>query len=70
LLTSEYYVQRNKIVELFGYRLCADDDLSMLLNKAQLLARIDVTPTFLLAELMVFLIGQRIVRLGIPRYKI
>ena len=27
LLTSEYYVQRNKIVELFGYRLCSDDDI-------------------------------------------
>jgi TnpA family transposase len=64
LLTSEYYVQRNKIVELFGYRLCSEDDLSLLFDKAQLLARTDVTPTFLLAELMVFLIGQRIVRPG------
>jgi len=64
LLTSEYYVQRNKIVELFGYRLCSDDDISMLLIKARLLARTDVTPVFLLAELMVFLIGQRIVRPG------
>jgi TnpA family transposase len=64
LLTSEYYVQRNKIAGLFGYRLCSDDDLSMLLNKAQLLARTDVTPTFLLAELMVFLIAHRIVRPG------
>jgi TnpA family transposase len=64
LLTSEYYVQRNKIVELFGYRLCSDDDMPVLLNKAVLLARADVTPTFLLAELLVFLIGQRIVRPG------
>lgn len=64
LLTSEYYVQRNKIVELFQYRLCSDDDIPALLNKAILLARTDVTPTFLLAELLVFLIGQRIVRPG------
>jgi TnpA family transposase len=64
LLTSEYYVQRNKIAELFEYRLCSDDDIPALLNKATLLARTDVTPTFLLAELMVFLVGQRIVRPG------
>ena len=64
LLTSEYYVQRNKIVELFGYRLCSDDDMPVLLNKATLLARADVAPTFLLSELLVFLIGQRIVRPG------
>ncbi|MEI8171536.1 MAG: DUF4158 domain-containing protein [Rhodoferax sp.] len=64
LLTSEYYVQRNKIVELFGYRLCSDEDMPALLDKAALLARTDVTPTFLLAELLVFLIGQRIVRPG------
>ena len=64
LLASEYYVQRNKIVELFEYRLCSDDDMPVLLNKVLLLTRTDVTPTFLLAELMVFLIGQRIVRPG------
>lgn len=52
LLTSEYYVQRNKIVELFGYRLCSDDNMPTLLNKATLLARADVAPTFLLAELV------------------
>jgi len=64
LHTSEYYVQRNKIVELFGYRMWSGDDLPTLRDKAALLARTDVTPTFLLAELTVFLIGQRIVRPG------
>ena len=62
--TSEYYVQRNKIAKLFGYRMWSDDDLPALRSKATLLARTDVSPTFLLAELMVFLIGQRIVRPG------
>ena len=64
LSTKEYYVQRREIVALFGYRLWTDNDLPTLRDKAKLLARTDVTPTFLLAELMVFLIGQRIVRPG------
>ena len=62
LHTSEYYVQRNKITELFGYRMYTDADQPVLRTKAELLARTAVTPTFLLAELMVFLVGQRIVR--------
>jgi TnpA family transposase len=64
LNSSEYYVQRNKIVTLFGYRMCSNDDLPTLRDKTTLLARTDVSPTFLLAEMMVFLIGQRIVRPG------
>lgn len=61
---SEYYVQRKRIAELHGFRTWLDTDLPTLRDKARLLARTDVTPTFLLAELMVFLIGQRIVRPG------
>lgn len=64
LHTSEYYVQRSKIVQLFGYRIFSKEDQSPLIEKASLLARTDITPTFLLAELMVYLIGQRIVRPG------
>jgi hypothetical protein len=64
LHTSEYYVQRNKIAHLFGFRTYSANDLPTLQEKARLLARTDVTPAFLLAELMVFLIGQRIVRPG------
>lgn len=64
LHASEYYVQRNKIAALFGFRMWSDQVLPALHDKAKLLARTDVAPTFLLAELMVFLIGQRIVRPG------
>jgi TnpA family transposase len=64
LSTREYYAQRREIVALFGYRLWTDNDLPTLRDKTTLLARTDVTPTFLLAEMMVFLIGQRIVRPG------
>jgi hypothetical protein len=46
--------------------MCSNDDLPMLRDKTTLLARTDVAPTFLLAEMMVFLIGQRIVRPGYP----
>jgi TnpA family transposase len=61
---NEYYTQRNEISSLFDYRLWSDSDLSMLLEKATLLARMDVTATFLLTELIVFLNSQRIVRPG------
>lgn len=64
LSAKEYYAQRKEIAALFGYRLWADTDLPTLLNQAALLARVDVTPAFLLTELMAFLIGQRIVRPG------
>jgi hypothetical protein len=64
LSAKEYYAQRKEIAALFGYRLWSDEDLPNLLNKASLLARMDVTPAFLLSELMAFLIGQRIVRPG------
>ncbi len=64
LSAKEYYAQRKEITALFGYRLWLDEDLARLLNKASLLAKMDVTPAFLLSELMAFLIGQRIVRPG------
>jgi TnpA family transposase len=61
---NDRYLPRKKIAALFGFRLWSDEDLPGLLNKATLLTRTDTSPTFLLAELMVFLIGQRIVRPG------
>ena len=64
LSKRQYYAKRDDIADLFGYRLCSDDDLPLLREKATLLAKTDVSPTFLLAELMVFLVGQRIVRPG------
>ena len=64
LSTKEYYAQRREIVALFSYRLWTDNDLPTLRDKATLLARTDVTPAFLLAELMMFLVSRRIVRPG------
>ena len=64
LSTKEYYAQRQEIGALFEYRLWTDNDLPVLRDKATLLARTDVTPAFLLAELMVLLVGRRIVRPG------
>ena len=64
LSDNEYYAPRKEIAALFGYRLWSDGDLPVLLEKATLLARTDVTPAFLLTELMSFLIGHRIVRPG------
>ena len=64
LMNSKYYAQRREISALFGYRLWSEDDLQVLLNKATHLAQTDVTATFLLTELMVFLNDNRIVRPG------
>lgn len=64
LSDNEHYAPRKEIAALFGYRLWSDGDLSVLLEKATLLARTDMTPAFLLTELMSFLIGRRIVRPG------
>ncbi|EGF33715.1 Tn5044 transposase [Oxalobacteraceae bacterium IMCC9480] len=61
---NERYLPRKEIAVLLGFRLWTDEDLPGLLNKATLLARTDVSATFLLAELMVFLVSQRIVRPG------
>ncbi len=61
---NDRYQPRKEITALFGFRLWSDEDLPKLLNKAILLTRTDVSPSFLLSELMVFLIGQRIVRPG------
>lgn len=64
LQMTEYYLQRNVIAELFGYRLWLESDVTSLLDKATELARQDVTPTFILIELIVFLNNQKIVRPG------
>jgi hypothetical protein len=64
LQKTEYYLQRNEIAELFGYRLWVESDLPALLDKAAELARHDVTPTFILAELIATLNTRKIVRPG------
>ncbi|MET3140070.1 TnpA family transposase [Undibacterium sp. GrIS 1.2] len=61
---NDRYLPRKAIAALFCFRLWSDDDHAGLLAKMTRLTRTDVSSTFLLAELMVFLIGQRIVRPG------
>ena len=61
---KEYYIQRNEIAALFGYRLWLESDRCALLDRASQSARRDVTPTFILTELIVFLNVQKIVRPG------
>jgi hypothetical protein len=60
----EYYEQRNEIIRLFGYRLCAETDRREFTNRAAQLARRDVTPTFILTELLAHLETEKIVRPG------
>ena len=61
---KEYYIQRNDIAALFGYRLWSESDRGALLDKVTQLARRDVTPTFVLSELIGFLNIRKIVRPG------
>ena len=61
---KEYYLQRNDIARLFGYRLWLESDRSILLDKSAQLAKRDVTPTFILTELIAFLNDRKIVRPG------
>jgi Domain of unknown function (DUF4158) len=60
----EHYAQRALIVVLFGYRLWAADFLPMLTGRANQVVSCDVTPSFIVAELIAFLNDQKIVRPG------
>ena len=60
----EYYAQRNEIINLFGYRLWSKTDRSIFVDRATQLARRDVTPTFILTELIAHLDRGKIVRPG------
>ena len=60
----EQYAQRTEIAKLFGYRLWSETDRPALVGTAALLARRDVTPTFVLIELLAFLKAGKIVRPG------
>jgi len=57
-------VPRKAIAALFCFRLWSEDDHAGLLAKMTQLTRTDISSTFLLAELMAFLVGHRIVRPG------
>jgi hypothetical protein len=62
----QYYAQRSLIVDLFGYRLWAANFLPSLVERATLVVSRDVTPSFILVELITYLNDQKIVRPGVP----
>jgi TnpA family transposase len=64
LRRNERYAQRAEIAGLFGYRPWSAADRPALIEMAALLARRDVTPTFILIEVLAFLKARRIVRPG------
>lgn len=60
----EYYTQRAMIAELFGYRLWSVECLPSLVQQAAQIVRRDVTPGFIVAELIAHLNEHKIVRPG------
>jgi len=64
LRRNEQYAQRDEIAELFGYRLWRETDRPVFVQMAALLARRDVTPTFVLIEVLTALNAKKIVRPG------
>jgi TnpA family transposase len=60
----EHYAQRSLIVELFGYRLWSANFLPQLAQQAAQIVRRDVTPGFVVAELIIWFNEQKIVRPG------
>ena len=61
---AEYYVQCGEIARLYGYRLWSEPLAPLLAKRAAQLALRDVTPAFILTELVAFLNHQKIVRPG------
>jgi uncharacterized protein DUF4158 len=64
LRRRERYAQRAEIAKLFGYRLWSGTDRPALVDTAARLARRDVTPTFIVLEVLAFLNARKIVRPG------
>jgi len=60
----EQYAQRTEIAKLFGYRLWSATDQPAFAEAAASLARRDVTPVFVLIELLALLTARKIVRPG------
>ena len=60
----EHYAQRAMIAELFGYRLWSAEFLPSLTQQAAQIVRRDVTPGFIVAELIAYLNEHHIVRPG------
>jgi Domain of unknown function (DUF4158) len=60
----ERYAQRAMIAELFGYRLWSADFLPQLAQRIAQIIRRDVTPGFIVAELIAYLNEHKIIRPG------
>jgi hypothetical protein len=60
----EHFAQRVLTAELFGYRLWSAEFLSPLVQQAAQIVRRDVTPGFIVAELIAYLNEHKIVRPG------
>jgi TnpA family transposase len=60
----EYFAQRALIAELFAYKLWSADFLQQLRQQADQIVRRDVTPGFIVAELIAYLNEHKIVRPG------
>ncbi|OOW86836.1 transposase [Xanthomonas campestris pv. vitiswoodrowii] len=60
----EYYAQRERIAALFGYRAWTADTLPPLAEQATQVARRDVTPGFIAAELIIWLNAYKVIRPG------
>lgn len=64
LRRNEKYAQRDEIAAAFGYRHWSEADRPVFVEIAALLARRDVTPTFVLIEMLTILNAKKIVRPG------
>ena len=62
--TYEHYAQRALIAQLFDYRLWSSDFLGQLGQQAAQIVRRDVTPGFIVAELIVYLNDHKVERPG------
>jgi hypothetical protein len=60
----EHYAQRHAIVALYGFRLWSAEFLPQLVQQAAQVVRRDVTPGFIVAELIAYLNEHKIVRPG------
>src|ERR1039457_1134795 len=59
---AEQFAQRKEIVKLFGYRQWSEDSKPQLAEKAAQLALRDVTPGFIVTELLAFLRHEKQIR--------
>ena len=64
LRPAEQFAQRKEIVKLFGYRPWSEDGKPQLAEKAAILALRDVTPAFIVAELLAHLKHEKQIRPG------